>query len=284
MSDNIGRNDPCHCGSGLKYKHCCLKGEKRSATRDYSVEAESYKGPGGYAPAIACYSKQPGREWGRDMFLVNPSKRFESPGEAEESAERDLASSYGALDSPFSPNSVPDLLQKAGYGLQEDFDPDYWTEQLSRVKKFADATETEQPTDSACPPRCGLCGNTINLTRTECCGNWICDDTDVYVMFSYGRNSCYRNHRRYTLCGAHYAEEHAGDWKSCKECREHHMKTELYVEAGTNEWNFENLENPPDYEPTHCTECGRVIRLAEEGFMVSQGDYTCEGCSDVPFS
>ena len=62
------------------------------------------------------------------------------------------------------------------------------------------------------------------------------------------------------------------------------MKTELYVEAGTNEWNFEKLENPPDYEPTHCAECGRVIRLAEEGFMVSQGDYTCEGCSDVPFS
>ena len=19
-----GRNDPCHCGSGVKYKHCCL--------------------------------------------------------------------------------------------------------------------------------------------------------------------------------------------------------------------------------------------------------------------
>ena len=20
----VGRNDPCHCGSGLKYKRCCL--------------------------------------------------------------------------------------------------------------------------------------------------------------------------------------------------------------------------------------------------------------------
>jgi hypothetical protein len=20
----LGRNDPCHCGSGKKYKHCCL--------------------------------------------------------------------------------------------------------------------------------------------------------------------------------------------------------------------------------------------------------------------
>ena len=22
---DIGRNDPCRCGSGKKYKHCCLK-------------------------------------------------------------------------------------------------------------------------------------------------------------------------------------------------------------------------------------------------------------------
>ncbi|MBC2717701.1 MAG: hypothetical protein HF978_20555 [Desulfobacteraceae bacterium] len=22
--DKVGRNDPCPCGSGKKYKHCCL--------------------------------------------------------------------------------------------------------------------------------------------------------------------------------------------------------------------------------------------------------------------
>jgi hypothetical protein len=27
-------------------------------------------------------------------------------------------------------------------------------------------------------PRCGLCGKTGRLTRTPCCGNWICDDAD----------------------------------------------------------------------------------------------------------
>jgi uncharacterized protein len=27
-SEKIGRNDPCPCGSGKKYKKCCLKGEK----------------------------------------------------------------------------------------------------------------------------------------------------------------------------------------------------------------------------------------------------------------
>ncbi len=59
---------------------------------------------------------------------------------------------------------------------------------------------------------CGLCGKTDNLVRTECCGGWVCDDEIEYVPFSYARNSCSRNHRRYTLCGHHRAEEHQGDW------------------------------------------------------------------------
>jgi len=50
---------------------------------------------------------------------------------------------------------------------------------------------------------CGLCGKSEKLTRTECCGAWICDDEDKYVLFSYAYNSCYRNHSRYTLCASH---------------------------------------------------------------------------------
>ncbi len=30
MSDKIGRNDPCPCGSGSKYKKCCMKKDKES--------------------------------------------------------------------------------------------------------------------------------------------------------------------------------------------------------------------------------------------------------------
>jgi hypothetical protein len=37
----LGRNDPCHCGSGRKYKQCCLdKDEARErAARAKAVEA-----------------------------------------------------------------------------------------------------------------------------------------------------------------------------------------------------------------------------------------------------
>lgn len=93
--------------------------------------------------------------------------------------------------------------------------------------------------------RCGLCGKTRKLTRTECCDKWICDDEDKYVLFSYARNSCDRNHRRYTLCGFHHTEEHPGRWTECKRCRDEIAEAEMYVWYGTNDYNFEKLKNPP---------------------------------------
>jgi len=127
-------------------------------------------------------------------------------------------------------------------------------------------------------PVCGLCGSTKNLTKTECCGNWICDDEQDYVLFSFDRNSCHRNHRRLTLCGFHFAEGHEGRWQDCPKCREQ-FETEMYVWHGTNEYNFEVLPDPPAYEPTLCVKCGRRIVLGEEGYSVRGGEYFCERCT-----
>lgn len=132
-------------------------------------------------------------------------------------------------------------------------------------------------------PRCGLCGKTKKLTRTPCCDQWICDDEDQYVLFSYAHNSCHRNHSRYTLCSYHYNEDHSGRWQDCPECRAD-FKTEMYVYFGTNEYNFETLENPPEYEPTLCAQCGRVINLGEDGYSIQGEDYSCERCSAAWFS
>ena len=127
-------------------------------------------------------------------------------------------------------------------------------------------------------PRCGLCGSTDNLTRTDCCGNGICDDEDKYVLFSFARNSCHRNHSRYTLCAYHHNEQHPGDWKTCTQCREG-FETEMYVWYGTNEYNFEKLPNPPKYRPTRCASCGNVILLGEDGYTITpDGKYFCEAC------
>jgi hypothetical protein len=127
-------------------------------------------------------------------------------------------------------------------------------------------------------PRCGLCGKHKKaLTRTDCCGRTICDDEDEYVAFSYTRNSCSRNHRRYTLCGLHHAERHRGEWKSCERCRKP-FELEMYVYYGTNAYNFEKLPNPPAYEPTHCGGCGRVIRLGEDGYSIGPNGHRCDDC------
>jgi hypothetical protein len=66
-------------------------------------------------------------------------------------------------------------------------------------------------------PKSGLCGKTAKLIKTDCCGNWICNDEGKCVIFSYARNSCHRNHSRFTLRGYHHT---GGGQKRLAELRE----------------------------------------------------------------
>jgi hypothetical protein len=130
--------------------------------------------------------------------------------------------------------------------------------------------------------RCGLCGRSGRLTRTECCGRFICDDEDQYVLFSYATNSCHRNHRRYTLCGSHHVEGHSGRWQDCGECRDG-TETEMYVWYGTNDYNFEKLTHPPAYDPTKCSSCKAVIVLGDGGYSTGPEGYLCPTCTTKEF-
>ncbi len=130
---------------------------------------------------------------------------------------------------------------------------------------------------------CGLCGKTGNLTKTPCCDNWICDDEDEYVLFSYARNSCFRNHSRYTLCAYHSNERHKGDWRQCRKCEEG-FNPEMSAYYGTNEYNFVKLEKPPEFEPTRCAKCNRVISLSEDGYSIKGREYICLRCSEIDLS
>ena len=129
-------------------------------------------------------------------------------------------------------------------------------------------------------PPCGLCGKKRKpLEKTECCNNWVCGNEGDYVLFSYSRNICTRNHRRFTLCGYHHTERHEGDWKTCNECFESFKhELEMYVWYGTNEYNFEKLEHPPKFKPTLCAKCKKVIVLSEGGFSTLCGIYRCDSC------
>lgn len=81
----------------------------------------------------------------------------------------------------------------------------------------------------------------------------------------------------FTVCGYHGNEKHEGRWQDCQKCRSG-QPLELYVYNATNEYNFEKLENPPAFEPTHCSQCGKVIRLAQDGYSVSGDRYCCDEC------
>jgi hypothetical protein len=147
----------------------------------------------------------------------------------------------------------------------------------ARKSKTAKSKELNADT-----PRCGLCGKSGGLIQTECCGQWICDDEDNYVLFSYARNSCHRNHHRYTLCSFHHGEGHRGAWQTCLKCRKS-FPAEIYVYYGTNEYNFVKLENPPPYEPTHCDGCGVVIKLSDGGYSQGPKGLLCEKCTRKAF-
>jgi hypothetical protein len=55
-----GRNEPCHCGSGRKYKHCCLEKDnaKEAAARSKAAAEEAAKSADSPPPAATRPPKQ----------------------------------------------------------------------------------------------------------------------------------------------------------------------------------------------------------------------------------
>ena len=48
-----GRNDPCHCGSGRKYKQCCLEKDEAAARKVRAKQAADAPAPVAGAQAAA---------------------------------------------------------------------------------------------------------------------------------------------------------------------------------------------------------------------------------------
>ena len=47
-----GRNEPCFCGSGRKYKQCCLEADDAAAAAARAVAVEATTGPAEPAPEM----------------------------------------------------------------------------------------------------------------------------------------------------------------------------------------------------------------------------------------
>jgi hypothetical protein len=112
----IGRNDSCPCGSGKKYKKCCLdKDAARIAATD-SPEVDVYRPAalpmtgGGHVPAIACMRENPEQ----CLFILTRTTRPLSYRDAIAEADLDIDSSPGSADDGVGPDCLR-YLDKLGY-------------------------------------------------------------------------------------------------------------------------------------------------------------------------
>jgi hypothetical protein len=124
MGRAIGRNDPCPCGSGKKYKKCCLRRERATvppAGGDFRFEPGSYGGPDiGFAPSIVCY-KRVGTGWVDHFVLANPGEAQAEEGMAESLAAGHLEIAFAEKHRGGSDEAVALKLRSLGYVAVDDY-------------------------------------------------------------------------------------------------------------------------------------------------------------------
>jgi hypothetical protein len=80
--NSLGRNDPCHCGSGKKYKQCCL-GKDEAAARETrakaAAEAPAPEASPAKAPAQAAARHQTNQPWKANQKNTKGFQRFSAP-------------------------------------------------------------------------------------------------------------------------------------------------------------------------------------------------------------
>lgn len=136
MKVRIGRNDPCPCGSGRKFKRCCLgrdsirasspfprraaiAGVAGEGSSRFRFKAGSYGGRGGYFPSIACLKREGTGDWTYHFVLVIPEDVHEDEDSASLKAGEHL---FAVFQGGSSAERVASALREIGYVAVSDFD------------------------------------------------------------------------------------------------------------------------------------------------------------------
>ena len=123
----IGRNSPCPCGSGKKYKRCCERKEAEMMQRDlpsgkFTYKSGSYGGPGkGYFPSILCYKEINPNSWKEHLCLVKPDAVSDDEDSASSIAEKHLAAARAIVETGGGPHDFALSLRHDGYKNVSDF-------------------------------------------------------------------------------------------------------------------------------------------------------------------
>jgi hypothetical protein len=82
MGNRPGRNEPCHCGSGRKYKQCCLEKDEAAAraARTKAAEAAPIPSPEA-APQAHARTPRPRTQqpWKRSATNTHGFQRMNTP-------------------------------------------------------------------------------------------------------------------------------------------------------------------------------------------------------------
>lgn len=119
MPDKVGRNDPCPCGSGKKYKICCMHSTEQEPQAHpsprFRFEPGSYGGPGTFVPSLACLEQTAPDKWEYYFVLVDPSRVYAEEDLAVSQAEKDLEAAFIQKEQSGSDYAVGEYLRDKGY-------------------------------------------------------------------------------------------------------------------------------------------------------------------------
>ena len=119
MTNRIGRNDLCPCGSGKKYKRCCLTKDTEETKTEfkttYRFEVGSYGDARNFMPSISCLKLTRPNEWEYHFALVKPESIHTEEAHATSEAENDMSDAFKIKDAEGSDAALAMELKRKGY-------------------------------------------------------------------------------------------------------------------------------------------------------------------------
>ena len=125
MTMKVGRNEPCPCGSGKKFKKCCISKNDSVKINEfkarYRFESGSYGDVGVFMPSIACLKQVQIDKWTYHFVLVKPETIYPVEYLAVAESEKDLEDAFNVkMDSDSDEVLAVELIKK-GYIRVENF-------------------------------------------------------------------------------------------------------------------------------------------------------------------
>lgn len=126
---------------------------------------------------------------------------------------------------------------------------------------------------------CTACGRRGEVKPSECCGLLFCAGGSPFSPYASPLAHCERSHSRYTVCGYHHGQGHAGPWANCEVCKSD-FEPQLYEYYASNRCN--SGQRPYDSKLHHprCNDCARWIDLLADGYWVEGGGFLCIRCAE----